>query len=50
MAPAIIVTEAGGVITRRSGGPALEPDSDGYYSAIASNGLAHDRLIDLLAD
>lgn len=49
MAPALIVREAGGVITSRAGGDPLSADGNGDYSALASNGRRHEELLGLLA-
>lgn len=49
MAPALIVAEAGGRISSRSGGDALSADAQGDFSAIASNGAFHDDLVTMLA-
>jgi histidinol-phosphatase len=45
----VIVPEAGGTLTSRTGSADLGPDGDGNYSAIASNGHFHDELVMLLA-
>ena len=47
----VIIPEAGGVITSRAGGPAGEAHLDHpeyKWSAIASNGAAHDALVRVL--
>ncbi len=49
VAPGLIVREAGGTITTRDGNSAISPDSNGDYSAIASNGKHHEKLVDLLS-
>lgn len=43
----VIVPEAGGTLTARDGSERL--GADGVYSAIASNGRFHRRLVELLA-
>lgn len=48
MAPALIIAEAGGTLTQRSGEPLGEPGDEGEYSAIASNGHNHDDLVRIL--
>lgn len=45
----VIIPEAGGVITLADGSPDLSADADGFYSAIASNGLLHERFVQMLA-
>jgi histidinol-phosphatase len=48
----VIIPEAGGTLTTREGGDPVSPSIDHpeyAYSAIASNGRFHDRLIELLA-
>jgi histidinol-phosphatase len=48
----VIIPEAGGTITARDGGEPANPNVDHpeyAYSAIASNGRFHDRLVELLA-
>lgn len=49
VAPALIIREAGGTITTRDGDPDVSPDANGDYSAIASNGVRHQTLVELLA-
>lgn len=49
VAPALIIREAGGTITTRDGDPDISPDANGDYSAIASNGVHHQQLVELLA-
>lgn len=49
LAPALIVREAGGVVTSRSGSPELSGPDGEIYSAIASNGRIHDRFVGALA-
>lgn len=49
LAPALIIREAGGVVTSRSGGQDLADRGNGEYSAIASNGLLHDELVRVLS-
>ncbi|MFM7069442.1 MAG: inositol monophosphatase family protein [Actinomycetes bacterium] len=46
----VIIPEAGGTITSASGGPADIPVGDGEYaySAVASNGLVHDQIVQVL--
>ncbi len=46
-APSIIVTEAGGTFTDLAGGPLLGGDGPAT-SAVASNGLLHDAVLDAL--
>lgn len=45
LAPALIIREAGGTVTSRSGGADLGDLGGGAYSAIASNGRLHDELV-----
>lgn len=49
----VIVPEAGGTITSRTGGPVTDEHRDHpqyRWSAIASNGAFHDHLVELLRD
>ncbi len=45
----VIVPEAGGRLTLRDGSAELVPDELDLYSAIATNSLLHDRVVELLA-
>jgi histidinol-phosphatase len=45
----VIVPEAGGRLTSWTGSDELHREAEGYYTAIASNGRFHDRLVELLA-
>lgn len=45
----VILPEAGGTITTWDGAREFEPDANGLYSAVASNGVVHDALIEVLA-
>lgn len=45
----VIVPEAGGTLTNWVGSPSLQPDEQGWYSAIASNGVQHQEWVRLLA-
>lgn len=45
----VIVPEAGGILTSRTGSREVAHDGEGNYSAIASNGRFHDHLVELLA-
>lgn len=45
----VIVPEAGGRLTSRTGSDELQREHDGNYTAIASNGRFHDRLVQILA-
>ncbi|MCP4435112.1 MAG: inositol monophosphatase [Actinomycetia bacterium] len=49
-APALVIQEAGGRITRRDGADVVEPERSGAYgySAIASTGTDHQNWLDLL--
>ena len=50
----VIIPEAGGVLTARDGSTAFNMDGSadtsttGVYSAVASNGLLHEQIVDLL--
>jgi len=45
----VVIPEAGGRITLRDGSEELRADELDLYSAIASNGVLHDRFVELLA-